>query len=208
MYIFRLEPYKKTKVKVYFDEGDPAFVLYKKEAEKYDIREGQELSDQTYEEILNEILIKRAVSRTLYLLDASAKTESQIRKKLKEGFYPEEAIDEAVRYARTKHYIDDEYYASAYTELKAASKSKRMIRMDLLQKGIDRDTVDSVLSDADVDDKKTIEKMITKKNPPGSSIEAKEAAKLMRSLCSKGFSYDDIKAVFGQLHIDITYKSD
>ena len=37
MTVYRLEPYKKTKVKVYFDEDAPAFVLYKKEIEKYDI---------------------------------------------------------------------------------------------------------------------------------------------------------------------------
>lgn len=208
MHIFRLEPYKKTKVKIYFDEGDPAFVLYKKEAEKYDIREGQELSEETYEEILNEILIKRAISRTLYLLDASAKTESQIRRKLKEGFYPPEAVDEAVRYAVSKHYIDDEYYASAFTEQRSRSKSKRMIKNELLQKGIDRDIVENVLSDPDIDEKKTIEKLILKKYPQGSALDAKDASKLIRSLCSKGFSYDDVKDVIGELHIDITYKSD
>ena len=113
-----------------------------------------------------------------------------------------------MRYAKSKHYIDDEYYASAFAEQKSSSRSKRMIRMDLLQRGIDRDTVDSVLSDADIDEKKTIEKLITKKYRSGSEIDAKEAAKLMRSLCSKGFAYEDIKTVIGQLHIDITYKSD
>ncbi|MBR5376538.1 MAG: regulatory protein RecX [Lachnospiraceae bacterium] len=208
MYIFRLEPYKKTKVKVYFDEGDPAFVLYKKEIEKYDIREGQELSEETYDEILNEILIKRAVSRTLYLLDASAKTESQIRRKLKEGFYPQEAIDAAVRYAGSKHYIDDEYYASAFAQQKLASKSKQMVRKELLQRGIDPDTVGKALEDAGTDDKETIRKLIIKKYPPGTELDAKEAAKLMRSLSSKGFYYEDIRAEMEDLHIDITYNSD
>ena len=208
MVVFKLEPFKRSKLKVYFDEDAPAFVLYKKEAEQYDIREGMELPEEKYKEILNEILIKRAISRTLYLLDASAKTEQQIRKKLKEGIYPEEAIEEAVRYAKSKRYIDDEYYASAFAGQKSASKSKRMIKNELLQRGIDRDTVDIVLADSGIDEKKTIEKLILRKHPAGSSLDIKEAAKLMRSLCSKGFSYDDVKAAVEELHIDITYKSD
>lgn len=206
MIVFRLEPYGKTKVKVYFDESAPAFVLYKKEIEKYGITEGQDLGDETYREILKEILIKRAVSRTLYLLDASAKTESQIRKKLMEGFYPGEAIDEAVRYAKEKHYIDDEYYAEVFAEKRSASRSKRMIGMELVQKGIDRETADRVLSESGIDEKETIKHLITKKYQPGSSVEPKEYAKLTRSLCTKGFSFDDVKDVLALL--DITYKTD
>lgn len=208
MYIFKLEPYRKTRVKIFIDEGDPAFVLYKKEAEKYDIREGQELPEETYREILSEILVKRAVSRTLYLLDASAKTEGQIRKKLKENYYPEEAVEEAVRYAKEKHYIDDEYYASVYAEKKIASKSKRMIKKELRKKGIDPDMAEEAVSGLDADDRDTIEKLISKKYPKGSSIDAKDAAKLTRSLASKGFSYEDIRAAFDSHMLDITYKSD
>ncbi len=199
MTVYRLEPYKKTKVKVYFDEDAPAFVLYKKEIEKYDIKEGEDLSGETYKEILDEILVKRAVSRTLYLLDASAKTESQIRKKLRENFYPQEAIDEAVRYAKEKHYIDDEYFAEVFAERRVVSRSKKMVRMELVQKGIDRETADRVLSSADIDEKETIRKLIIKKFPPGTTPDMNECAKLTRSLCQKGFSFDDVKDVMDSL---------
>ena len=201
MTVYRLEPYKKTKVKVYFDEDAPAFVLYKKEIEKYDIKEGEDLSGETYKEILDEILVKRAVSRTLYLLDASAKTESQIRKKLRENFYPQEAIDEAVRYAKEKHYIDDEYFAEVFAERRSVSRSKKMVRMELVQKGIDRETADRVLSLADIDEKETIRKLIIKKFPAGSTPDMTECAKLIQSLCRKGFSFDDVKDVMDSLGI-------
>ena len=199
MTVYRLEPYKKTKVKVYFDEDAPAFVLYRKEIEKYDIKEGEDLSGETYKEILDEILVKRAVSRTLYLLDASAKTESQIRRKLRENFYPQEAIDEAVRYAKEKHYIDDEYFAEVFAERRSVSRSKRMVRMELVQKGIDRETADRVLSSSDIDEKETIRKLIIKKFPPGTAPDMTECAKLTRSLCQKGFSFDDVKDVMDSL---------
>ncbi|MCR5650248.1 MAG: RecX family transcriptional regulator [Lachnospiraceae bacterium] len=208
MYIYRLEPYRKNRVKVYFDEGSPAFVLYEKEIEKYDIKEGQELAGETYELIKKEVLIKRAVSRTLYLLDASAKTESALKKKLREGFYPEEVIEEAVRYAKEKHYIDDEYYASAYAEKKKTSKSKWMIKKELQQKGIDPATAEEVFSGMEIDDRETIAGILEKKIPRGSAVDRKTAEKIKRSLLTKGFAYDDIRAAFSTHMLDITYKSD
>ncbi len=208
MYVYKLESYNKNRVKIYLDEDRPAFVLYKKEAEKYAIKEGGELSALTYEEILNEILIKRACSRTLYLLDASGKTESQIRKKLSEAFYPEEAVDAAIEYAKSRHYIDDEYYALNFAEARTMKKSRKMVEKELLQRGIDRDIIDNALSQVERDEKETIREHIKKKYPASSSIDAKDASKLFRSLLSKGFKYDDIRTVFDSLNIDITYKSD
>ncbi len=208
MYVYKIEKYKTNRAKVYFEEDEPAFVLYKKEIEQYGIKEGCELSDESYREIMDEILIKRARSRTLYLLDSSGRTESQIRQKLKEGFYPDEAIDAAVEYAKQKHYINDEYYAKNFAEVRTANKSRRMVEKELLQRGIDKDTIDNAFSELEHDEKETIRRLIRKKYSGVTSMDAKEAGKLFRNLISKGFKYDDIKTVFDSEDIDITYNSD
>ena len=75
-------------------------------------------------------------------------------------------------------------------------------------RGIDPDTVGKVIEESGTDEKETIGKLIIKKYPPGTELDAKEAAKLMRSLSSKGFDYEDIRAEMEDLHIDITYNSD
>ncbi|MCR5774272.1 MAG: RecX family transcriptional regulator, partial [Lachnospiraceae bacterium] len=117
MEIYKIEDHKKNKKLVYLEEDTPAFSLYSKEIKQFDLKAGEELTPEKYDEIL-EILSKRARERCLYLLDDMARTEQQLRRKLAEGFYPEEAADYAIAYCKDKHYIDDEEYARRYIELK------------------------------------------------------------------------------------------
>ena len=195
MRIYKLEAWSRNRVKVFYDEDRPVFVLYKKEAEKFGLTEGAEISDGLYAQILDEILKKRAISRMLYLLDSGARTEDGVRKKLRSGFYPEEAIDAAVSYAKTKHYIDDEYYASAFASERIKSKSRLKIRQELLNRGIDPQTIEDALSGLDEEEKETLEKLIEKKYRGVLEPDESFRQKVIRSLMQKGFRYDDIRAV-------------
>ena len=58
MIVTALEPVGKTRVQVFLD-GEKAFVLYRNEAYRMGIREGESLSEQAYAEIMQEILPKR-----------------------------------------------------------------------------------------------------------------------------------------------------
>ena len=89
MLVTALEEYTKGRYKIYLDEQF-AFVLYKGELRRFKIKLDFELSDSDYEEIINDIILKRAKRRTLYLLKDMDRTEQQVRNKLKEGFYPED----------------------------------------------------------------------------------------------------------------------
>lgn len=193
MQILKLEPYLKTKTKVYFDEDRPAFVLYNTELRKYGLKESMELTDELYCEILNEILIKRARQRALYLLDDYSRTEAQLRKKLNEGFYPDEAIDAAIAYAKEKHYLDDAYYAQEFAAVRTQKKSRRMVAMEMAARGIDRETIAAAIDGLKTDEKDTICSIIRKKYPDVSMLDNDARNKLLRSLISKGFSYDDCR---------------
>ena len=56
MIVTALEPVGKTRVQVFLD-GEKAFVLYRNEAYRMGIREGESLSEQAYAEIMQEILL-------------------------------------------------------------------------------------------------------------------------------------------------------
>ena len=105
--IYKIEDYKANRKLVYLDEDAPAFCLYSKEIRQFELKEGVELTDGVYGEILA-VLTKRARERCLYLLDDMARTEQQIRKKLKEGYYPEEAIDSAIAYCTRRAWIQND----------------------------------------------------------------------------------------------------
>ena len=71
----------RQKCKVFLEE-DFAFILYKSEAERFHIEEGQELSGKVYEQIEQEILLPRARNKALDLLTVQARSRQQLRAKL------------------------------------------------------------------------------------------------------------------------------
>ena len=62
MQVTKIEPVTKTKFKVYLDEQF-AFVLYKGELSRYRIQEESELSQETVNEIKNEVLTGETCER-------------------------------------------------------------------------------------------------------------------------------------------------
>ncbi len=182
---------KKSKVLI---EGGLAFALYNGELDKYKISLGSDI-EYTYAEKLHPLLQKRAKERILYILKDSDKTESQLRTKLKEGFYPEDIIDETIDWAKEKHYIDDSRYASYFAECRSVKKSKRAIMQDMLTKGFKRELIEKTLGSMDFDEREQIEAFIKKKYPDISSINHDQKSKLIAALMRRGYSYDDIRDV-------------
>ena len=96
MYVTKIEPVTKTKYKVFID-GQFAFVLYKGELSRYHIAQDTEVDERLVSQILSEIVLKRAKLRAMHLLTDMDRTESQLRTKLKQGLYPDDIIEQAMK---------------------------------------------------------------------------------------------------------------
>ncbi len=192
MTVTAIETWRKGKYLISLND-EPSFVLYSSELKKYGLKEGDELDDALWESILQETLIKRAKSRTLHLLDKQDRTEKQLREKLKEGMYPEEAIDAAVEAAKRGNYLNDERFASQYAYEKSRVKSRKVIEMELINKGIDRQIVADAMQEIEDSDSGLVKKLITKKCTDPSELDFPAEQKLMRYLLGKGFSMSDIR---------------
>ena len=94
MIVTKTEAVTKTRYKVYID-GQFAFVLYKGELSRYQIREGKEILKETCDKIRGEVLVKRAKLRAMHLLNDMGRTEKQLLEKLKQGGYPDDGIGRA-----------------------------------------------------------------------------------------------------------------
>lgn len=197
-----IEPYKngKGRYAVYLNDMF-AFVLYKGELSQYDLREGMQLSPELYDRIMKETISPRAKKRGMNLLMSMDRTEADIRRKLTDGGYPPEAVDEAVEYLISFHYIDDARYASEYIRFKSLSMSRRQITVKLAQKGIDKDTIAEAFSafeeesgqDRDDTEMALIRKLIKKRCPGGvTSLDDGDRKKLYSYLYGKGFSVSSI----------------
>ena len=136
MQIMAVTPFDKRRSKVLISE-DFAFVLYNGEIRRYHIEEGAELTEERYRQILDEVLRKRARERAIYLLKEKDRTEAELTKKLREGFYPEEVIREVLELFKARHYIDDEEYGRRYLDNHSQKKSRRRLQYDLQRKGLD-----------------------------------------------------------------------
>ena len=197
----------KAKSRVFLD-GEFAFVLYKGELRLYKLRKDEEVSKQTVEEILHTLLPKRAKKRSLMLLQKKDYTEMELRCKLQEGEYPQNAIDEALEYVKSFHYIDDERYCRAYINCYSSKWSKQQITTKLLSKGIDKRLTNTVyeelLQDGQLacDEEDLIRDILRKKHYDPLNTDSKQSQKLYQHLLYKGFSMEKIKQVLGEYNED------
>lgn len=181
-------------------DGQFRFVLYKGELHTYHVKEGERISDGFLEEILSEVLPKRAKLRSMNLLKSREYTEYQIREKLRQGLYPEEAIDEAVEYVKSYRYIDDRRYAKDYIVYYSESRSRGRIEQDLFRKGISKELIRTVyeedLSGENLPDEiPLIEKWLEKKGYNKENADYQEKQKMGAFLYRKGFTLDNIEKI-------------
>lgn len=198
MKVKEIKSYSRGRYKVCL-EGETDFILYAKELNKYDISEEKDLSEEDYRKIMEEILIPRAKKRAMHLLEKMDRTEYNLEKKLSEGGYPKEAIDEAVSYVKSFNYVNDERYAQNYIRSYQGKRSKERIRTDLIQKGIDKEKIDAAMEETYVTDERTmIEELLRKRGFDPENADRKDREKNYRFLVSKGFKTDDILSVMKQ----------
>lgn len=196
MQVTKVESLTKTKWKVELD-GQFAFVLYKKEILQFGIEVNGELSEELYEQIKKDVVLKRAKLRAMHLLTDMARTESQLRDKLKRNMYPEDVISQAIAYVKSFGYINDEAYIENFIQSKRETKSRKEIYALLLGKGVSSEQIDLVFEQCyeKSTEQEAISRLIRKKNVDILHASEQELHKLYSYLARKGFQYDDIRQV-------------
>ena len=194
MTVTAIVPVDKRKCKVFLGE-DFAFVLYKSEAARFHIEEENDLSEQTYEKIKEEILLKRARDRALYLLQSQGRTKAEMIQKLQKDGYPDDVIREVMSFLEEYHFVDDSSYTENYIHVNKSRKSSRQIVFELQQKGVDKDTISRMLEEAPINEDDTVRVLLKKKTGGQIPADWKERQKLADFLGRKGFSFDVIQRV-------------
>lgn len=201
MVVTDIKDYKKGRYEIFLND-EFAFVLYKSELKSNNISIGASLDDEAISFINDNVLKKRCIKRAMNLLIKGDLTEMKLRSKLADSKYSADIIDEAIKYVKSYHYIDDRRYAMNYIAYKSSIDSKNTIRRKLIEKGVAKDIIDSCIEEYYVDDelnrdteRKLIEQLVRKKFKDNSLPDNNMKQKLIASLMRKGFSYYDIEAV-------------
>jgi regulatory protein len=181
------------RVNVYLD-GEFAFGLARITAAWLKVGDG--LDDAKIQALQAEEAKERALQQALLFLSYRARSESEIRKNLRKHEIPEEVIEHTLDRLRQDGLANDGQFARAWVENRSTfrPRSRRMLAMEMRQKGLDEETASAALDD--VDDAALAYQAATKRAPRFKELEWQDyRKKLSEFLARRGFSYSVIAPV-------------
>lgn len=187
-------------------EDSTIFVLYRSELAKLHLREGDDVSEENLRRIREEMLPQRAKKRVMNLLERRDYTAAGLREKLREGFYPEACIEEAIAYAASYGYVDDARYAEDYIRYHMEDRSRIRIEQDLVRKGISMTLISGIFEKlasegTTQDEEGMIRILLQKKNFDKNTATRQEKQRMYAFLSRRGFHAETISRA---LLLDIT----
>ncbi|MFT3892843.1 MAG: RecX family transcriptional regulator [Anaerolineales bacterium] len=160
------------------------------------LRVGQELDEEKIKRLQVEEARERAFQQAMLFLSYRARSESEIRKNLRKHEIPEEVVEETLERLRQDGLANDGQFARAWVENRSEfrPRSRRMMAMELKQKGLNEEAVTSALED--VNDEALAYEAAQKRANRFKNLEWIEfRKKLSEFLARRGFSYSVIAPV-------------
>jgi regulatory protein len=164
------------------------------------LRVGQELSEEKIEQLQAEDARERAFQQAILFLSYRARSESEIRQNLRKHEVPEPVIEQTLVRLRQDGLANDNQFARAWVENRSAfrPRSRRLMAMELRQKGLNEDAVSSAVEG--VDDEALAYEAAQKKVARYKGLEWNEfRKKLSDFLGRRGFSYAVVAPVVTRL---------
>ncbi|KXB45086.1 regulatory protein RecX [Tissierellia bacterium KA00581] len=201
MKVKKIEFDKKREVfKVSFEDENELLVNYET-FEKYKISLDTDFT-------LNEVLemkyfsdIERAKLKAIKFVLGKFKTKMEVRKKLNKEF-DNDIIDEVLNFLEKNSYVDDRNYAIYFIEdkQKLNGYGKNKIKSLLIQKGISKQIIDEFIFDEDNEFENALKMGIKKLNLlKNEENRFKKKQKIINYLAYRGFSFDIIQKVLGEI---------
>ena len=169
---------------------------------KYRLKAGMEIEKKELDKIQLETEKVQATDKALTHISASMKTEKQLRDFLTKKGYVEAVVDYVMEKMHYYGYVDDGAYCRAYIS-GISGKSKRAIEVELLKRGVSKETVREALQDYEDDEEEIFSAL--KKYLRGKALTKENVYKACRYLVSRGYEYDAVKSVSERLNGDDGY---
>ena len=139
--------------------------------------------------------MKKAEKYCLRLLAVKARSEYEIKKRLRDKGYSQECSILLIQKLKEKRFIDDKALAEDWivSRIKFKPRSKKLLQQELIAKGISVDIIEKALDDASeiLNDRELSVQILTEQlsKVEGLSSEKKKI-KLFRLLLARGFDPD------------------
>lgn len=180
------------KVKVYLD-GTFAFAVESEVAIVQGIHVGDILSESQIKALKQADLFQNCLDAALRFLHYRPRSELEIKRRLRSHNYGAVMVEKVISRLKQQGYIDDAAFTRYWTENRIAfsPRSGRMIRQELLQKGVDSETIENTVDD--IDDTGNAYRAGLKKSRAFASLDYEQFKHRMYDhLKALGFNYETI----------------
>ena len=197
MLITAVEPRKKMFSAVYID-GEFAFKLDTQVLIENHIRAGVEIDDEQLKEIVDLSDNRRAKNKALNLLAYKDRTKKELIDRISEQYSKESAVI-ATNRMEELGLVDDEKYARKMAQqlLEKKCMPKRAVKYKLIEKGIDRELIEDILCELEVEPKEQIQKLLETKYR-NKLYDEQSRKKTTQALQRMGYSWYDIKPIIDE----------
>lgn len=160
------------------------------------LKVGASVDDEFLERLKYDSDYKRSKDKSLYLLSFRDHSKKELIDKLKKD-YNAKVAGKAAQRMEELGLINDNVFAKKYAEELLFSKhfSKRRVKFELSQKGIDEEKICEVLDSIEYDPVKQVQLLINKKYKLAYTDE-KVKKRAIAFLQRYGYSWEEIKQVF------------
>jgi regulatory protein len=192
-----LQKRNKERVNVFID-GEYAFSLSLSHAARLKI--GQSLAAQEIDKLLASDQIERAKEVAYRYLTYRPRSSVEVERHLIRKGFEQPVVDQVIERLVDLQLINDRSFAEYWVEQRETFKprSRRALRYELYQKGINQELIDEVVSQ--VDELEAARRAAKKKVRPWNQLTEDEfLRKLGGFLGRRGFNYEIIKAVSHEL---------
>jgi regulatory protein len=194
---------KKDRYNIYVD-GEFAIGLAAETLVKSGIKIGQEISNEQIQQLIFKNEVANLLAKAYRFLSYRPRSEREIRDYLQRKSKNSSAIPTVLAELRQQGYIDDVEFTKWWVEQRREQNPRglRLIRSELLQKGVPQKIIDEVLDEFADPEKEIEQAMIAARKKLGTyqSLQPQEFKRKMANyLARRGFGWDAISEVLESL---------
>ncbi|MDP3994216.1 MAG: RecX family transcriptional regulator [bacterium] len=162
----------------------------------------QTLSENKVKEIIKKAEFQKTLDKLLRFATLRPRSEKEINNWLKKKKVHESLCDNLLKKLKLLKFLDDKKFAYWWVDqrINFRPKSKRVLSLELRNKGIDNEIVREVLEEANIDEEKIARELLEKKAYKWHALPRHRAGqKMSEYLAGKGFGWDTINSVVDAL---------
>jgi regulatory protein len=190
---------RKKHVSVFID-GSFLFSIGEEVAVKAGLDVGQHLSAGQIEELKQVDLFQSCHGAALHYLGYRPRSEAEVRQRLHRRGFNDEVVDKVIVGLKEGGLIDDAVFAQYWRDnrLSFRPRSKRLIKLELRQKGVAIETANELVEDLD-DEKAAYEAGLKKARVLSGLDHSEFHSRLAGYLRRRGFDYETIGSAVARL---------